>query len=295
MTIEKNNESAVEMIEKLTGVSTGFASVNPIPFDAREVMMATDGVGTKIKLAHEYEIYSGIGQDLVAMCVNDIIAEGGVPRYFQDYIAMPELNNQIIGDIISSIHLACIKNDIILTGGETAQMEGTFSFAGNYPELVGCAVGFKMRSDTDYKTGDLIVALPSSGVHSNGFTIIRGLLGRNAYMPELLEPTKIYTEVANIYFKNPKLIKSAAHITGGGIYHNIRRIIPSGRYIIDNINSVGVPQIFDTIKNLGSISTDDMYNTFNMGVGMALIIDKNDYPELIEHLEYSPVVIGILL
>lgn len=290
-TIEQRNASVVKLIQKVANIVPSFASVSDIPKDAKQLLMSTDGVGTKIALAAKYRKYNTIGQDLVAMCVNDIIAEGGIPYYFHNYIGMSRIDDVVVSIIVESIAKACSSCGVTLTGGETAELSDTYKH--DYPELVGFAVGFKLRGDgTDIKKDDLLVALPSNGVHSNGFTIIRSLLGEDAYVEELLTPTKIYSEVADVYVKSPNLIKKAAHITGGGLIENIGRIVPAGNYAITDLVNIEVPEIFEFIRKLGDIPIDTMYNTFNMGIGMVLIVNKSNYNVLRRYLGFEPPIIG---
>jgi len=288
------NDMAVNIIKNIASITTGFASVSNIPRGAKKLMMSTDGVGTKIKLAYEYNDYSGIGQDLVAMCVNDIIAEGGIPKYFHDYIGVNKIRNYDIEYIIDSIHKACVANGIQLTGGETAELESTY--ANDYPELVGFAVGFLQNNLSAISPGDLLLGMSSSGVHSNGFTLIRSLLGPSAYIPELLTPTHIYTNVADIYINYPNIIKRASHITGGGLESNISRAIPYHKFELDySYLNMKIPEIFKLLKSIGNLELDDMYKVFNMGIGMVLIVSKNNYKFLREKMDQPLPVIGKVL
>ena len=297
------NDKLVEIISANTGVSTGFSDAQPIHgTDNLFLVQCTDGVGTKIHYAEHWpRLYETIGQDLVAMCVNDLICSGAKPVFFQDYIGMNNLDEAVVETIIKSINDACARGGVKLTGGEMAEMPG--SYAVNTPELVGFATGLATTTSVIKKElvreGCQIIGLPSSGPHSNGYSLIRKVFDNPPYsdtlMRDLLAPTEIYYEVAEIYHKEPWLITSMAHITGGGLENNLARAIPEGLKANIQWNNWQVPDIFVHIQNEGDVDPTSMWNTFNMGVGMCLISDQFYHENLIKLLSESglkPFYIG---
>ena len=255
------------------------------------LVSGTDGVGTKLKMAFLMDKHDTVGIDCVAMCVNDIICCGAKPLFFLDYIAVGKNFPEKVAQIVSGVAEGCVQSGAALIGGETAEMPGF------YPEdeydLAGFAVGVvdkeKILDNKTIKEGDVIVALPSSGVHSNGFSLVRKVfdvekadlkspvaeLGGKSIGETLLTPTKIYVKPMLGLFKNVK-VKAVSHITGGGFYENIPRSIPEGFTAKIDRESVRVLPIFDLLAKTGNISERDMFNTFNMGVGMSIVVDKND-------------------
>lgn len=258
------------------------------------LVSGTDGVGTKLKIAFLTEKHDTVGIDCVAMCVNDIICCGAKPLFFLDYIACGKNVPERIADIVKGVSEGCVMSGAALIGGETAEMPGF------YPEdeydLAGYCTGVVDKSKIiDNKTmceGDVIIALPSSGVHSNGFSLVRKVfdvensdilspvsaLGGKSIGETLLTPTKIYVKpiLALLDKITPKGI---SHITGGGFYENIPRSIPNGLCAEIEKSAVRVLPIFDLIAKTGNISERDMFNTFNMGVGMAVVVSKSDAEE----------------
>ncbi len=296
------NDKLVERIADIAKISTGFSDIQPIPgVEGRYIVQCSDGVGTKVHLAsRRVDLHRTIGQDLVAMCVNDLITTGAVPFSFQDYIGMNELKPEVIDLVIRSILDACKKCGVILTGGEMAEMPGTYKRS--IPELVGFATGFVdeehiIRKD-NVLPGDLIIALPSSGPHSNGYSLIRKVIyGKSlkaAFMKDLCEPTTLYCQVAQVHQKAPKLIKSMAHITGGGLENNLARALPRGLRADINYNRWTVPDVFTAIQNMGDVDPDSMWKTFNMGVGFCIISSPRDAGEVMNQLTgyHSAFVIG---
>ncbi|MBQ2897503.1 MAG: phosphoribosylformylglycinamidine cyclo-ligase [Clostridia bacterium] len=255
------------------------------------LVSGTDGVGTKLKMAFLMDKHDTVGIDCVAMCVNDIICCGAKPLFFLDYIAVGKNYPEKVAQIVSGVSEGCVQSGAALIGGETAEMPGF------YPEdeydLAGFAVGVvdkeKILDNKTIKEGDIIIALPSSGVHSNGFSLVRKVfdvenadiktpvseLGGKSIGETLLTPTKIYVKPMLELFKKVK-VKAVSHITGGGFYENIPRSIPDGFTAKINRASVKVLPIFELIAKTGNISERDMFNTFNMGVGMSIVVDKND-------------------
>ena len=264
------------------------------------LVSGTDGVGTKLKLAFLMDKHDTIGIDCVAMCVNDIICCGARPLFFLDYIACGKNYPEKIAGIVKGVAEGCVQSGAALIGGETAEMPGFYD-EDEY-DLAGFAVGIVDRSKIldkkSVKAGDIIVALPSSGVHSNGFSLVRKVfdvenadlkapveaLGGKSLGETLLTPTKIYVKPV-LSLMDKVNIKAVAHITGGGFYENIPRSLPDGLTAKIKRDDVRVLPIFDYLAQTGEISERDMFNTFNMGVGMICIIDKEDAFEAISCLK----------
>ncbi len=255
------------------------------------LVSGTDGVGTKLKLAFIMNKHDTVGIDCVAMCVNDIICCGAKPLFFLDYIACGKNIPERIADIVAGVAEGCVQSGAALIGGETAEMPGFYPV--DEYDLAGFSVGVvdrkKVLDNSTMKAGDVIIALPSSGVHSNGFSLVRKVfdvenkdiktplecLGGKSIGETLLTPTKIYVKPMLELFNNVT-VKGVSHITGGGFYENIPRSIPKGLSAKIEKSAVRVLPIFDLIMKTGNIPERDMFNTFNMGVGMSAILDKND-------------------
>lgn len=295
------NDMLVERIANIANISTGFSDIQPIPgVEGRYIVQCSDGVGTKVHLAsRRVDLHRTIGQDLVAMCVNDLVCAGAKPAFFQDYIGMNVLKPEIIELVITSITEACAECGVILTGGEMAEMPGTYKRS--IPELVGFATGFldeeHIIKKDDVEAGDIIVALPSSGPHSNGYSLIRKVIyGKSlkaAFMRDLCAPTKLYCQVAEVHQTSPTLINSMAHITGGGLENNLARAIPGGLRAEINYNRWSVPDVFTAIQNMGDVDPDSMWKTFNMGVGFCLIVNSLKVGEVMNQLiGHSAFTIG---
>lgn len=264
------------------------------------LVSGTDGVGTKLKMAFLMDKHDTVGIDCVAMCVNDIICCGAKPLFFLDYIACGKNVPERIAEIVSGVADGCVQSGAALIGGETAEMPGF------YPEdeydLAGFSVGIvdkdKIIDNKSIKSGDVIIALPSSGVHSNGFSLVRKVfdvensdikapvaeLGGKSVGETLLTPTKIYVKPV-LALTEEITVKAISHITGGGFYENIPRSIPDGYCAKIEKSAVKVLPIFDLIQKTGSISERDMFNTYNMGVGMSITVDKNDVDKALEILK----------
>ncbi|MCF0143516.1 MAG: phosphoribosylformylglycinamidine cyclo-ligase [Firmicutes bacterium] len=254
------------------------------------LVSGTDGVGTKLKLAFTLDKHDSIGIDCVAMCVNDIICVGAKPLFFLDYIACGKNYPEKIADIVKGVCEVCVQSGAALIGGETAEMPGF------YPEdeydLAGFAVGLvdkkNMLDKADVEEGDVIIALPSSGVHSNGFSLVRKVFDIDAADRELVEtlltPTKIYVKPILALMDEIK-VKSVAHITGGGFYENIPRSLPEGLAAKIKKDDVRVLPVFKRIAEEGGISERDMFNTFNMGVGMICIVKPEDADKALKVLQ----------
>lgn len=263
------------------------------------LVSGTDGVGTKLKLAFLMDKHDTVGIDCVAMCVNDIICCGAKPLFFLDYIAVGKNFPEKVAAIVSGVAEGCVQSGAALIGGETAEMPGF------YPEdeydLAGFAVGVvdkdKILDNKTIQEGDVVIALPSSGVHSNGFSLVRRVfdvehadmktplaeLGGKSLGETLLAPTKIYVKPMLALFEQVK-VKAVSHITGGGFYENIPRSIPKGFGAKIAKDSLRIPPVFGMIAEKGNIPERDMFNTFNMGVGMSVVVAKEDAERALEIL-----------
>ena len=255
------------------------------------LVSGTDGVGTKLKLAFLLDKHDTVGIDCVAMCVNDVICCGAKPLFFLDYIACGKNVPEKIASIVSGIADGCVMSGAELIGGETAEMPGFYPI--DEYDLAGFAVGVvdkdKVLDKTTMKPGDVIIALPSSGVHSNGFSLVRkvfdiGSADINVHIPELgakslgetlLTPTRIYVKPMLELFNNVT-VKGVSHITGGGFYENIPRSLPKGLAAKIERKAIRTLPIFEVIAKTGNISERDMFNTYNMGVGMSVVVAKED-------------------
>lgn len=267
-----------------------------VGFGKNYLVSSTDGVGTKIKLATQYGKYDTIGQDLVAMNVNDIVTCGAKPIFFLDYIGTNQIDIDKNMTIIKNIKDSCSYCGCELLGGETAEMPGVYT-EDESVELVGFVLGIvskdKYIDNSKIKKGDIILGIPSSGVHSNGFTLVRDILEKNnidlkdtpywsegkTYGEVLLEPTILYSPLILDMTEKFK-IKGVAHITGGGILENTSRIIPEGLKFRIDYNSWKKPQLFDWLKFIGSVPDEEMYKVFNMGIGMTVIVDKEEVDKI---------------
>lgn len=264
------------------------------------LVSGTDGVGTKLKIAFLMDKHDTVGIDCVAMCVNDIICCGAKPLFFLDYIACGKNFPERIADIVKGVCDGCVQSGAALIGGETAEMPGFYPI--DEYDLAGYCTGVVDKSKIiDNKTmteGDVIIALPSSGVHSNGFSLVRKVfdvenadikspvpeLGGKSIGETLLTPTKIYVKPVLALLEEVK-VKGISHITGGGFYENIPRSIPDGYCAKIDRKSVKVLPIFDLLAKTGNISERDMFNTYNMGVGMSIVVAKEDAEKSLEILK----------
>lgn len=264
------------------------------------LVSGTDGVGTKLKLAFLMDKHDTVGIDCVAMCVNDIICCGAKPLFFLDYIACGKNIPERIASIVSGVAEGCVQSGAALIGGETAEMPGFYPV--DEYDLAGFSVGVvdksKILDPSTMKAGDVVIALPSSGVHSNGFSLVRKVfdvensdikspreeLGGKSIGETLLSPTKIYVKPVLALLEQVK-VKGISHITGGGFYENIPRSIPDGLGAVIERNAVRVLPIFDLIAKEGNISERDMFNTFNMGVGMSIVVAREDAEKAVEILK----------
>ncbi len=262
------------------------------------LVSGTDGVGTKLKLAFDMNKHDTIGIDAVAMCVNDIICGGAEPLFFLDYIATGHIAPEHIAEIVKGISEGCRESSCALVGGETAEMPGFYP-AGEY-DVAGFAVGIvdrkKMIDGSTIKEGDVIIGLPSTGVHSNGFSLVRKLvevsgvrldqydeaLGET-YGEALLKPTKLYVKAVKAA-KEAATLKGIAHITGGGFIENIPRALPEGVSAKMNLKAIEKPAIYGFLEKTSGLSIEELYNTFNMGIGMVIVVAPEDVTKVVEAL-----------
>ena len=285
----------------------GFGSISNIPNGIKQpkIVACTDGVGTKIEIANTLNKYDTIGIDLVAMSVNDLIVQGAKPLLFLDYISINKIDLKKLKSIIKGIVVGCKQSNCELVGGETAEMPGTYE-KGKF-DIAGFAVGVvgknKILSKNKIKQNDLVLAIPSSGLHSNGYSLVRYLINKkkinikkNTFLKtELLKPTKIYVqEVLKLIDKN--LINGCANITGGGLADNIKRVIPENLVADIDLGKIKTSKIFKWLFKNG-ISENEMLKTFNCGVGFCLIINPKDYIKIKKYFskQFEPYIIGKIL
>ena len=267
------------------------------------IVSSTDGVGTKIEIANQLKKYNTIGIDLVAMCVNDLIVQGAKPIFFLDYIAVDKLNLNKVKKILDGIVSGCKLAGCALIGGETAEMPGTYGK--NKFDLAGFSVGLVEKKDllkkSKVKLNDVILAIPSSGLHSNGYSLIRHILKkkRNSILPsyikkELIKPTKIYVKELN-KINNKKLINGCANITGGGLLNNLIRVIPDKLSLNIDLSKIKTKSIFKWLKK-NNISDSELLKTFNCGIGFCLITNKKNIKKIekIFSKKYRPYKIGFI-
>lgn len=277
----------------------GFFDLKAAGYSDPLLVAANDGVGTKLKLAIETGRHDGVGIDLVAMCANDLIVQGAEPLFFLDYYASGKLDNHVASAVVASIAEGCRQAGCALIGGETAEMPGMYA-AGDY-DLAGFCVGAvdrdKVLTGANIAPGDVILGLASSGVHSNGFSLVRRIIEREGWklgecLPGqgrtlaeiLLEPTRIYVR-ALLPLVQEGRVKGLAHITGGGLLENIPRVLPDGCHAIVDASRWPLPPIFSLLQQGGSLAPDEMARTFNCGVGMAVIVDSDAAADVMRSLE----------
>ncbi len=282
----------------------GFGSITSIPknFKKPKIVACTDGVGTKIEIANLFNKFDTIGIDLVAMSVNDLIVQGAKPLIFLDYISINKINLSKLKSIVKGIVKGCKISGCELVGGETAEMPGTYEK--DKFDIAGFAVGVvdedKILDKAKIKKNNIILAVPSSGLHSNGYSLVRYIIKKNKInlkkninlKKELLEPTKIYVQEV-LPLINKDLINGCANITGGGLADNIKRIMPDNLVAEIDLNKIRTPQIFKWLKKY-NISDKEMLKTFNCGVGFCLITNHNNFNRIKKYFkkEYQPYVIG---
>ena len=282
----------------------GFGSITNIPNNLKnpKIVACTDGVGTKIEIANLLKKFDTIGIDLVAMSVNDLIVQGATPLFFLDYISINKINLPKLKSIIKGIVKGCNISGCDLVGGETAEMPGTYEK--NKFDIAGFAVGLveqkKILNKNDIKENNLILAIPSSGLHSNGYSLVRNIIkkknitiNKNIFLKkELLKPTKIYVkEILNLI--NKKLISGCANITGGGLPDNIKRVIPNNLCAEIDLEKIKPLKIFKWLKK-NDVNDYEMLKTFNCGVGFCLIINPRNLKKINKYFskDYKPYVIG---
>lgn len=299
-----------EVLTNIGGFSGAFSMEKFKEMEKPTLVSGTDGVGTKLKLAFILDKHDTVGIDCVAMCVNDIACAGGEPLFFLDYIACGKNVPEKIATIVSGVAEGCKQSDAALIGGETAEMPGF------YPEdeydLAGFAVGVVDEKDLitgkELKGGDVLIGIASSGVHSNGFSLVRKVFKMDkdtldTYHEELgttlgealIAPTKIYVKALRGIKESGVKIKGCSHITGGGFYENIPRMLPEGMKAVVKKDSYEVPAIFKLLAKEGDIAEEMMYNTFNMGLGMVVAVDKEDVDKTMEAIKAAgdtPYIVG---
>lgn len=299
-----------EVLTDIGGFSGAFSMKRFMGMEEPTLVSGTDGVGTKLKIAFLMDKHNTIGIDCVAMCVNDIACAGGEPLFFLDYIACGKNEPEKIAKIVSGVAEGCRQSGAALIGGETAEMPGFYP-AEEY-DLAGFSVGVVDKKDMitgeGLKAGDVLVGMASSGIHSNGYSLVRqvftmsrealdrtyeclsGSLGET-----LLTPTKIYVKALRAIREAGVTIKACSHITGGGFYENIPRMLKEGTHAVIDKNSFVIHPIFEMLAKDGNVAEEAMYNTYNMGIGMIAAVDKNDVDQTLQAVRSAgekPYVIG---
>ena len=281
------------------GSQLGFGGLFEVPqgYEQPVLVSSTDGVGTKLKIAFELNKHDTVGIDLVAMCVNDIIVYGAKPLYFLDYIATGQLDEEVLGQVMAGIVRGCEIAGAALIGGETAEMPGMYS-AGEY-DLAGFSVGIvekaKIVDPDSVKVGDVVIGIESTGVHSNGFSLVRKLIKNNQVSLDqscggrplgevLLEPTRIYADSVLTIVPSGE-VRALAHITGGGLPGNIQRVMPKGLSVRLNRQSWPTQPIFDWIQSQSNLDDEEMMETFNCGIGMVAIVSQQAEAEIRNNLD----------
>lgn len=299
-----------EVLTDIGGFSGAFSMKKFVGMEEPTLVSGTDGVGTKLKIAFLLDKHNTIGIDCVAMCVNDIACAGGEPLFFLDYVACGKNEPEKIAKIVSGVAEGCRQSGAALIGGETAEMPGF------YPEdeydLAGFAVGIVDEADIitgkDLAAGDVLIGMASSGVHSNGFSLVRKVFpmekeALQTYHEELgatlgdalLAPTKIYVRALQSIKEAKVRVKACSHITGGGFYENIPRMLPDGKRAVVEKNSYPIPPIFTMLQREGQIAEQMMYNTYNMGLGMVLAVAPSDADTVMEAIRAAgevPYLVG---
>jgi len=295
-------DALVENIKKINPSIGGFGGFLAIPkgYKNPRIVLSTDGVGTKLLVAEELKVYDTIGIDLVAMVVNDILATGAKPLAFLDYYATDRLDPAQASDVLRGIVEGCKMSGCELVGGETAELPGIYPKGGF--DLAGFGVGVVEKKEivdgTGIRAGNVILGLPSSGIHSNGYSLARRVLlegrkapkgeERRAILEKMLVPTSIYVEPVLKLMKKVK-VRGIAHITGGGLGGNVVRILPKNVQAVITPGTWDVPEVFSLIQARGPVETAEMYRVFNMGVGMCLVVAEDDVDAAVRHLRRSMV------
>jgi phosphoribosylformylglycinamidine cyclo-ligase len=297
--IDAGNE-LVRRIKKMAPAIGGFSGLFPLEGTKYHLVSSTDGVGTKLKLAFLLNKHDTVGIDLVAMNVNDLICCGAKPLFFLDYFACGKLDVDQAERVVKGVMNGCRQADCTLLGGETAEMPGFYPH-GEY-DLAGFAVGVVERgreiTGERIRPGDVLIGIPSSGPHSNGYSLIRKVFDEadlKKYGKQLLEPTKIYVKeiLALLDLKEANMrtaIAAIAHITGGGFYDNIERLLPLGCKVVIRRDAWDVPEIFHIIQKKGNVPEREMYRTLNMGMGMVIVVREKEHGIVLKHLRGSRVL-----
>ena len=301
-----------EVLGGLGGFSGAFSLEKIKDMEKPTLVSGTDGVGTKIKLAFLMDKHDTIGIDCVAMCVNDIACAGGEPLFFLDYIACGKNIPEKIAEIVKGVSAGCVQSEAALIGGETAEHPGLMP-EDEY-DLAGFAVGVVDEKDLitgeNLKPGDVLIGMASSGVHSNGFSLVRKVFDMtveslNTYYDELgatlgetlLAPTRIYVKALKAVKEAGVTVKACSHITGGGFYENVPRMLKEGTHAVINKNSYPIPPIFTLMAKKGNIEEHMMYNTYNMGLGMIVAVDPAEVDKTMEAMKSAgdtPYVVGTI-
>ena len=301
-----------EVLTGLGGFSGAFSLESFKNMEKPTLVSGTDGVGTKLKLAFLMDKHNTIGIDCVAMCVNDIACAGGEPLFFLDYIACGKNEPEKIASIVSGVAEGCKQAGAALIGGETAEMPGFYPV--DEYDLAGFAVGIvdekKLITGRDAKPGDVLIGFASSGIHSNGYSLVRKVFSMTKEALDvtydslgctlgeaLLSPTKIYVKALKAVKEAGVSIKACSHITGGGFYENVPRMLPDGVRAVVEKNSYPIPPIFDMLSRDGDIEEEMMYNTFNMGIGMMIAVSPDQADRAVEAVKAAgeiPYLIGKL-
>ncbi|SHF82306.1 phosphoribosylformylglycinamidine cyclo-ligase [Ornithinibacillus halophilus] len=278
------------------GAFAGLFDLSALDVKEPVLVSGTDGVGTKLKLSFQLNKHDTVGIDLVAMCVNDIVAQGAKPLFFLDYIACGKNEPVMIEQIVSGVTNGCVQSGAALIGGETAEMPGMYDE--NEYDLAGFVVGVAEKQNiitgSSIGTGDMVIGLPSSGIHSNGYSLVRKLVedkelastydGFSKPLGEvLLTPTKIYAKAIEGLMKEVN-VKGISHITGGGFYENIPRMLPAGLGVTLDSTSWEVQEVFRFLQAIGNIADEDMYGIFNMGIGMIIVVNEADVEKALQVL-----------
>ncbi len=304
-----NIDKADKFVEYIKGLNEnigGFGGLFPIPSGYKNPILvaSTDSVGTKLKIAYQIGEHNTIGKDIVNHCINDILCCGAKPLFFMDYIGTGKLDVKIGKDILRGIKEACDENDTILLGGETAEMPGFYT--GSEYDLVGFIVGIVEKDGiidgSEIKLGDKLIGLESNGVHTNGYSLIRKILKNKKinldfYINEANktvgeELLRVHKSYKDIVFRVLKFVKGIAHITGGGFYGNIPRILPDGLGVMIDKNCWQVPPIFKFIQDQGNVFEKEMFKVFNMGIGMVLVVDADSIENVSSEIKERVHIIG---
>ena len=293
------------------GAFGGMFDLSALNLKEPVLVSGTDGVGTKLMLAFMADKHDTIGQDAVAMCVNDVLVQGAMPIFFLDYLAVGKNDPAQIEAIVKGVADGCVLSECALIGGETAEMPDMYP-VGHY-DIAGFCVGAvekkKLITGEKVKKGDMIIGIPSSGLHSNGFSLVRKKLLKDNGLDlnkvydgfqktlgeEVLTPTRIYVKTVKALLEKNIDVHGMCHVTGGGFYENVPRIIPEGLCANIDVTKIETPMIFDFLMEKGNVPKEEMYNVFNMGIGFMIIVDEADVPATMASLEASgekPVILG---